>query len=404
MPIIKAAPGENINEVVSFTDELDSPVLDISTVRFLVYVDGNVVVNSTSATPDPSDPSIYTINFTLPAATPYSEGDDLAKLVVMGVDSAGQIYKHTQYFQVANTGDESTENEEQDSVVGTTDSGFTVRFVIPYDLNPAVVRFTLYNDNSAPISALSLSDMTTFTQGGKKIYEYTFPDGHGLTPSNSIQGSYLGKWYASGGNLSDPIASMVSVFILNNTALMLIRDMRATMDRANIQHIHPYLSWSVEDFALHLFRGFDKVNGTGPIITNFSINNPLPIGLTHYIVKASIISALQSQYQAENASNFNFQGLGVQLDVDRLPGLDNLINQLQSELDKLPDDKRTWNQNGQPAGDTANATTNGGAQISVGIVISEGTNYLIPNHWDNGYLHRNPRVYGTNSRILRRRS
>lgn len=396
--IVKAAPGEAVTTNVTFTDVDDEPVLDIlSPVKFLVYVNGNIVINSTSATIDPSDSSTYTVAFTLPINTPLTGGDDEARLVVLGIDSEGNKYKHSEFFRIGKAGDESNEYVTQNAVSGTIDSGFKVQYVLPDDVIPGSVEFRLYNDNNLPMSVIT--NPTVTVEGGYRIYSYTYPDNHGFTASNSIDGSFIGKWIARGGTLTQPEVATVSVYIFNNTALKLIEDMRSTLDKANLQHIHDYLSWDSVTFAHHLFRGFDRVNGAGPITTNFSVNQPLPVGLRHYIVKAAVLSAAQAQYQAEGHSSFDFQGLGVQLSTDRLAPLDALINQLQADLERLPDDKKTWNQAGGPV---ENGLGRGGAPIASGITLGAYTNYAGPGFWDEGYILGN-RPY-ISSRHSRRRS
>ena len=398
MAIIRAAPGEVVNARVQFTDDDDDPIIDITgIVQYRVYSpDGRTLVRS-AATVDPADSSIYTASFTMPANTPVSENGEKAKFVMVGTDSEGNKYQHKEWFDVIGAGDDTVMANRR-HVVTTQTTGFSTTFSLPADVDVDSVTFTLYNDNSEPM--VVRADPPSTIVGGNRIYKTTFPKGHGYPPSSSISGAYLGEWRAEGGDLEDDEVETVNVYILNPQAMLLMDDMRAMLDKGDLRNIHPYLSWNAETFIQHLNEGFEYVNGAPTTTTNFSINRPLPVGLTRFIKIAAELSALRAQYLAESqTSNINFQGLGVQLDIDRLTGLQTLMDQLNAELEKLPDWKKNWIQSGSPVGNT-NSAGSRKQPLASGIVISEATNYANPWVYDEGLSL----LGGRRGQYIRRRS
>ena len=71
--------------------------------------------------------------------------------------------------------------------------------------------------------------------------------------------------------------------------------------------------------------------------------------MTDLIVKAGAMHALQGQYLAEGMTTFDFQGLGVQLSIDRTQYIQTIVDQLNQELtDRIPRTKRLYIRSSSP--------------------------------------------------------
>lgn len=153
----------------------------------------------------------------------------------------------------------------------------------------------------------------------------------GLNVGTNGDSSYLGIWTVIRTGLSNTY-EVHPIYAANAPLLMVMNDLRMLIDRAKLGDIHPYLNWSTADLLHFIYKGIEYVAAFPPIIMQIDPSN-IPKALVDFVVKAAAISALRAQFLAEGMSAFDFQGLGVQLNVDRTQYLQAMIDELQNDLD-----------------------------------------------------------------------
>lgn len=369
---MRVTPNEVVSKSVQFTDDDGDPVYDIvAPVKYFVYSPDGKKVLSGSATVDPQDASFYTLNFTIPANMPYTEGGEFARLKIRGKDYYDNSYVIEERFEVLEAGDENAVSTNK-NVVTTVTSPLTASTEIPASLGNTTATFQVLNEQNQVVHN---APVTSVVKNGRRIFTANSVS-HGLQPSSNVHGAYLGQWVITGGSLTGPEIETCMVYVLNAQAMLMMESLRSLLDKGWLANIHPYLSWDAASFIQYLNKGFDVINSMAPRTTTFSMNAPLPIGLTVYIETAAAVQALRAQQLAESNSSFDFQGLGVQLNVDRFPALDSIISQLTSDLDRAAEAKKAWVNSGSPTGPvTPGGTDRMKSPIVSAITLGPNTNY-----------------------------
>jgi hypothetical protein len=180
-----------------------------------------------------------------------------------------------------------------------------------------VYKFT----SSAPVDTRTLATLGV----GSIVWSYTLQDA--MLPQQELHPFYTVTPYAA--DFANAIRKIV--------------------DKARIGDTNNYLDVTMTDLMHAVIRGADYVMQSEPLMTGFALDQ-LPRMLRDYIIKAGAVDLLRAQYLAEGMSQGDFQGLGVQLNVDRTQYLDGLINQLTADLATLPQAKNKWLQQGAPLG------------------------------------------------------
>lgn len=138
-------------------------------------------------------------------------------------------------------------------------------------------------------------------------------------------------------------------YTINAHSMMFINAIRKMVDKARIGDVNEYLAYTMSDLAHALLRGCDYVMQSPPVAGGWALNQ-IPVSLRDYIVKAGALDVLRAQYQAEGMSAFDLQGMRTQLQVDRTQVLVGLIDQLNADMEKLPQAKNEWLAQGAPLG------------------------------------------------------
>lgn len=139
------------------------------------------------------------------------------------------------------------------------------------------------------------------------------------------------------------------VFTITPYSSNFLTSIRATVDKARMGDVNQYLAYRMSDLCHAFMRGCDYVMQSPPVAGGWPLDM-VPYSLRDYIIKASCVDILRSQFVAEGMSSFDLQGLRTQLQIDRTQYLSTLIDQMNSDLEKLPQAKNEWLAQGGPLG------------------------------------------------------
>jgi len=204
-----------------------------------------------------------------------------------------------------------------------------------------------------------LPTQTGYRRGDAWVYSFDYSAttaGAAVTPPgvlNTFTSATLGcgiiTWDYTGCNDIEASQEVHPFFTITPYSSTYMTDIRMLVDKARIGDVNEYLAYKPSDLAHSLLRGNDYVMQSAPVAGGWPLDL-MPLSLKDYIVKASALDILRAQYQAEGMSQFDMQGLGVQLQVDRTQYLAQLIGEMTQDLALLPGAKNNWMAQGAPLG------------------------------------------------------
>jgi hypothetical protein len=373
MSIIGAAAGQAITASTRFTDENGNAVINIQLpVTFKIFDPFMRLVYSNTAVQDSVDPALFTATFTLPASCPPTDPGENYRLQWHAKTTSRFVLTETEQFALTNPGNEPDDLYPKDVTI-IPSQPWMDQFKINYTATPPNVSYKVYDEHGTLITSQTPGEPVKV--GNFLIYTVTFPNS--LPPPTGVQQHYMGNWIAvDPNNTYPPQIESHPIYVLTATLQTICHAVYRMLSGGILQNVGPFLTWTAGEIAHHSIKGFEVVNGMPPRTSPFSITYGLPVGLTQYIEKAAMVSALREQ-QFAYMNDWDFQGLGVQLNVNR-SAIADLISQLSADLEKGPDAKRNWYASGAPVGTVANAFKPRPLSASQ-IVLGPATNFVAPN-------------------------
>lgn len=377
--IVKALTGETLTAETWFRDTSGQPIIPVSGGASYAIRDFNrSLVASGAGTQDGGDPSRWYSTIVIPAGSPISSTGQQKYSLVWQIQSAGGLVTSTEYFDVYPATDPIHRVDETD-ILHLEGTPFYDSLRVETLGLPSVtsVSYGIVNDVGTtvkPIAAVSQSS----SDGSTAIYGFTetevstnLPD---LAVSNQVL-NYMGVWTVSRGAGNVEI-QIHPIYTINFYMYRHLDSLQKLVDRARIGDTQPHLKITGPELIHHLFRGIEYVASAPPNVATPISPSALPGALSDFIIKAGAVSLLKAMYLSEGMTNFDFQGLGVQLMVDRTQYIDNMISRLEADLgEPLRTAKNLWIRAGSPTGP---AGSTGGARSpfynSVGVLnVSVGS-------------------------------
>jgi len=353
MSIVKAITGETLSIETWFRDTSGQPRTPVSGgASYAIRDFTGALVISGAGIPDGGDASRWFATATLPSNCPISSTGKQKYSLVWSLEVNSGSITTTEYFDVYPAGDAIKRLDETDVlfIEGTpfSDSAYIETVGVPAVTS---VSFGIVDETGNVIKPMSVVTASG-SVGTASLYAYGEADSAanlpGLTSANGM-GNYMGVWTTirAGGGVEHQIHP---IYVVNFTLFRYMDSIQKLVDRARIGNTQPHLEITNIDLIHHLFRGMEFVGSAPPNITPITPNR-MPSALADFVIKAGAVSLLKAMYLSEGMTNFDFQGLGVQLAIDRTPYIDNMISRLENDLgEALRAAKSTWIRAGMPTG------------------------------------------------------
>lgn len=331
MSLVSAVPGQTVSTTIQLPKAATGPVK--WTVR---SPRGRLVASGQSA---PSG-QLCVVSFVLPSEVEIPlDGSRYAITATDGVAAA------TEYFEVVDP--DGIEVEHGVEVGYMFGQKMADALILPGPADEVSVTALLL-DGSTLVASTPIDVDAVSRRGDAYVYKFVSSSTVDTRPNASMGvGSLVWSYTPSDAEL--PQQELHPFYTITPYAADFANAIRKIVDKARIGDTNNYLDISMTDLMHAVIRGADYVMQSEPLATGFALNQ-MPRMLRDYIIKAGAIDLLRAQYLAEGMSQGDFQGLGVQLNVDRTQYLDQLISQLTSDLAGLPQAKNKWMQQGAPLG------------------------------------------------------
>ena len=233
--------------------------------------------------------------------------------------STGEKYIFNDYVFIA----PKVEERFSEIVILPEESAFS--FVMPMVYKPEYAgTVSLYKDNIAQISALSLNDTTVDMDFSVDTTEVTIatPD---IAPS--LQASLITVKAKYDGRTRTYTYRLWKV---TPQVLVASQMLEGFLNKARIENVIPELRYNEGDLLSYLERGLYFFNYTG-YPTGFNGMNMQGAILDSWLI-CSTYWAISSQLIAEGSLSFDFSGQGISLNVDRTPQLDSALGRIESRI------------------------------------------------------------------------
>lgn len=373
MSINSAAAGEVITASTQFLDEDDNPVTNMKLpVSYKVYDQNRHLVYDSTGVQDGVDPSLFTTTFTLPSSAIPTGAGERYSIHWVGVTTTNITFHQKELFELTNAGDAPESVYPKDVVVVPGQPFFDQIKIKNVSPQPTVTYSII--DERGTVIATGNPQMTVV--GDCAVYTCVFTQA--IPVPTGVQQHYMGNWVLTGGLAVAPEVEGHPVYVLTPVVQTISHAIYKMLAKGILENVEPFLSWSAGEYAHHVTKGFEYINGLPPRVTAFTIAGPLPAGMTHYLELAAMVSALREQLFAYQSA-WEFQGLGTQLTVSRAESINSMISTLQTDLDKASDIKKNWLYSGSPSG---NAAAGAGSKMPLSasrITLGPSTNFAAPN-------------------------
>lgn len=336
MTISSASPGQTLYVETEFRKQNGGVLNGTGLATYVVRNQDGLPVLSGTGTQDMTNPARWTATITIPASAPIPANGGKWSIQWRLPLKKSDAYRE-ETFPIVPTGDESVAKRPTEIL---TLSATAFSDVIYLPASAQNVTLTIKDTNGQVKMQPTVGTPSPYEEG----FKYTVDVAAGLPVSLTGSGYYLSVWqWTDNGEINNEVHT---VYVLSPQGMGMVHNLRQAVDRAALKDIHTHLEFTDADLLHFILRGIAYCNGHGQI-TYWNLNN-IPLGLESYIEMAAMLYAVRSQYLAEGMHAFDFQGLGVQLNVDRTQYLDNIANQMIGELEKLPDAKVQWIKAGEP--------------------------------------------------------
>jgi hypothetical protein len=365
--------GENVTFTCRLLDSNKQPFAATKIAVFEIFDPSNRRVIKQNALRDAQNPTRFTANFTLPATLPASNSGEFYEVVFTCESSST-----TQTFTIIS-------KESPNSIGSVILSGkgkFSDSITVNGNVDLTNCTCEIYT-SQGELTALDSANITLTKKSlsgnrtqivAKSSVDLPPTDNCIFTAFYSIEGEIVTK----------------PLYLLPMTHMHLVNEIRLLVDRHG-KRTQSYLDMSLVHLVTAIHVSIDTFNASPPQMSGATFQMH-PVGMNNFILYGAIRYLCQSQYQAEGSSAFQFDGQGVQITVDRTQFLDNLTNQANTELDKLPMIKKSWLKSGalyappntmlsssnKPALITNRVTTGAYSNIPVETVDPRAYSYFAP--------------------------
>lgn len=378
MSIVNAVAGQVVNASIRFTDEDGTPILNAQTpVSYKIFDPNMRLVLSDSAVQDTVDLALFTATFTLPDSLPASQQGQKYRIQWSMKTVARASFSSYEQFDVTRT-DNADDSFYPKDVVIIPGMGFIDKISLKNNTRLPTVNYSIIDESGRVLSIQTVTDPdVSSSEYAVYTVEFTAAQAASFGVPTGVQQHYMGNWFLTGGALQQPETESHPIYVITPQLQTIMHAIYKMLADGILENIDHYITWTAGQFAHHAIKGFEWLNGIGLRITGFTINTGLPVGLTQYIEKAAMVSALRAQAFAYQ-SGWDFQGAGVQLNVDRNSAISDLIGQLTSDLDKAADAKKAWLNSGQPISNAIAAKSSKTPMTVTEIGLGPSTNYAAP--------------------------
>lgn len=331
MSLVSAVPGQTVNTT------LQLPKAAVGPVKWTVRSPRGKLVASGQSAPSGQ---LCIVGFVLPSEIEIPV--DGSRFSITATDGASSV---SEYFEVVDP--DGIEVEHGVEVAYMAGTQLADSLILEHAADEVKVTVMLL-DGSTLVSNVVV-DVDAVVRRGR-AYVYRYVSGSPLdtrTMSTLGVGTILWSYTLEGAEL--PQQELHPFYTVTPYSADFANAIRKLVDKARIGDTNNYLGITMTDLMHAVIRGADYVMQSEPMMTGFALDQ-MPRMLRDYIIKAGAVDLLRAQYLAEGMSQGDFQGLGVQLNVDRTQYLDQLISQLTADLEKLPSAKNKWLQQGAPLG------------------------------------------------------
>lgn len=322
-------------------------ILNPSPASYTVYDFNNNLVLTGLGVQDMVDPTKWSAIFTIPANAPICDVGQKYTIKWL-IKNDKETLSSAEYFIVTIENDplaiETMKLHLQGSVLNAS---------LEVEEQPTTINYRVIDENGLEYVKGTLDPSIFTIRNGNLVYTFTVTDTTNIVPHLGVCPLFIEWAYDSNYEIHP-------MYIISPKMYMFIDGVRKIVDRARNQDINPNLVWNDVDIAHYVLDGLQRVNGSKPSLTQWSITT-VPVNMYEFVKKAASIAALRAQYLAEGMAAFDFQGMAVQLSIDRTQYIQTMADVLESELEqRLPSAKRLLIRQSGPGnlGISINATTN----------------------------------------------
>lgn len=343
----------------------NTPLIVVGGVQYSITTPNNLLITSGIATQDLTIPARWFIDFIIPSTAPVTIGDQKYQLKWRAA-SGNEIITNNDYFTVV---DPAAPDPIDTTIVTLVGNPFRANLVLPDSglktlslriLNaegtPVISLANLLGDTTAtpPIDASPPGPINPVVSGNNYVYSIPIDETNGLTAlvmRNSGLANYFAYFNYTDSN-NQQLTEIQPVYLANTILVSMMNDMRQFVDllRNNDAVIELRIT---EAKLLHFaVQGLLRVNASSPVNFTFDFISLQRMGQFYFwVVKAAQYELLSALYLAEGMTAFDFQGMTVQLNIDRTQYIQSLMNDIKTDLDNtLPKVKSQYARGGMATG------------------------------------------------------
>lgn len=319
-------PGTAISGFTIFTDQFGNPVVaDDPATWSLLDFNGNLILTG-NAVQDPIDTSRWTADIAIPSNIPIPNDNSFYKLV-WTIQAAASIgggqWINTDTLAVV-------QGNPPDLPVGVViiNNITAVDYLnVPQQLSSFDIQVldengTVLYDSGNQTNITPSAIFTDYYQYSFNIPAYQYPE---------INGPYWIQWSFSINN-GPTQAEIHPLWVAIPRAWRFLTRIKSEIDKIRDAESDPNLRWNDGELMQHIYNGLDRINGSPPHHTFWSLSQ-LPMLLDYPTYIAASHSALQSRYLAEGMLAYEFTGQSTNLTIDRTQYISSLMDNMNSWLD-----------------------------------------------------------------------
>ena len=364
MALIRCVRGEVVDAEVFMVDANGVPAVGTEAPSWVIRAPDQTLVIGGFGTQDVSDASHWEASFSIPLSAPLAlNGSKYQITWTMPLQSGGS-QRAVERFEVVPEGDPIRPVNQTDQLV-SAGSLFKDSLYLPTLPILGTMHFAIKDVNGTIIYEKGDIQSNAPTRQFTDTYAWDIVSNQRVETNTSNYGGFgfapfFGEWnYKLPGE--PPSTEFHAIYSVDMKMIMLMNSLQKLIDRAHLGDIHPDLAFTDIDLAHYIIRGIEYVNASPPNQTMFNAIN-LPPSFVDPVIKAAAVEAMSAQFLAEGMKAFNFQGLAVQLDVDRTNYISSMRDMMANQLDsQLRTQKRVWIRGGGFSGNAAGAMS-----VSVG--------------------------------------
>lgn len=318
--------GETLTVETRFVDDDDNAIIPASAATFEVISHSGALIDSGTGTQDDGASDRWYAEITIPTNAPIPPAGSRYIVRWKLTSDDGERHVNRIEFELR---EPVTYVSEVNSMVMKGDS--------PIDSIVSTVElssftFSMYNPElEDPIYETTVSAPTPVDLDGKYLYQLDTGQNE-LDSDRNGEGAarYLMKWVATptSGSVYNEIHNL---YVASPKLVAMIHDVRMDVDKAKLMDAIPKLTLEDWEIAHFINIGMQRLNAAPPQFTGFTMGS-LPGQMRYLLLKAACYEVLNALVQAEGQAAFEFQGLAVNLSVDRTQYLSNTLERLNSQL------------------------------------------------------------------------